>query len=350
LCGLSVRFVVAILLLCCSLLVGRTGDDDPARISGRITDAVTGLPLPSVNVFLAGTTRGTVTGPDGRYAIGNIPPGHFQIVASRVGNVVSVAEIDLRPGEEATWDAALDPRELKGQEVEVLAPSPDQWKADLASFRREFLGAGEGAESCVLENPEVLDFRRHETSGVLGASAQGILRVSNLELGYRLDITLVSFAWDSLQGAIDYTLYVQFHPLPAARPEDSLRWEESRRRTYRGSLRHFLRSLIHRRLSQAGFYVTTGMGEEVGTDATKILVTRPDGVRLLATEDVLIIDYGGSSILQRNLIRLVQGVVHIRPDATLIEQNDLLIDPGSFWAMQRVGSMLPLDYVDRAER
>jgi hypothetical protein len=341
---------VTILLLCCSVLLGRPGDDDPARISGRITDAVTGLPLASVNVFLAGTTRGTVTGPDGRYAIRNIPPGHFQVVASRVGNAVSVAEIDLRPGEEATWDAALSPRELQGQEVEVLAPSPEQWKADLASFRREFLGAGEGAESCVLENPEVLDFRRHETTGVLGASARGVLRISNGDLGYRLDITLVSFAWDSLLGTVDYTLYLLFHPLPPAHPEDSLRWEKSRRHAYRGSLRHFLTSLIHRRLTQAGFYVTTGMGEEVGTDAMKILLTRPDGVRLLATEDVLIIDYGGSSLLQRNLIRLTQGVVHIRPDGTLIEPNDLLIDPGSFWAMQRVGSLLPLDYVDRTER
>jgi hypothetical protein len=339
-----------ILLLCCSLLLGRTGDDDPARISGRITDAVTGLPLPSVNVFLTGTTRGTVTGHDGRYAIGNILPGHYRIVASRVGNAVSVAEIDLRPGEEARWDTTLAPRELQGQEVEVLAPSPEQWKADLASFRREFLGVGESAESCVLENPEVLDFRRHETTGVLTASAQGILCVRNVDLGYRLDITLVSFVWDSLLNTIDYTLYVQFHPLPPAEPEDSLRWEQSRRHAYRGSLRHFLTSLIHRRLTQAGFYVTTGMGEEIGTDAMKILLTRPDGVRLLATEDVLIIDYGGSSLLQRNLIRLAQGVVHIRADATLIEQSDLLIDPGSFWAMQRVGSMLPLDYVDRRER
>jgi hypothetical protein len=341
---------VAILLLCFSVLLGRTDGDDPGRISGRITDAVTGLPLPSVNVFLAGTTRGTVTGPDGRYAIGNVPAGHVQIVASRVGNVVSVAEIDLRPGEQATWDAALAPRELQGQEVEVLAPSPEQWKADLTSFRREFLGGGEDAESCVLENPEVLGFRRDTTTGVLTASAEDLLRVSNGDLGYRLDITLVSFAWDSLLGAVDYTLYARFHPLPPAHPDDSLRWEESRRRTYRGSLRHFLTSLVHRRLTQDGFYVTTGMGEEVGTDAAKILLTRSDGVRLLATEDVLIIDYGGSSLIQRNLIRLAQGLVHIRPDATLIEQQDLLIDPGSFWAIRRVGSMLPLDYSDRTER
>lgn len=343
---LSVRSGVNTLLWCCCILLGAGRADDPVRISGRLTDAATGLPLPSVNVFLSGTTWGTISGPDGRYAITNALPGHFRIVASKVGYMVASAELDLRAGTALTWDTLLTPRELKGAEVEVVAASPTQWRSDLASFRREFLGAGLGADSSVLENPEILDFQRNESTGILSAASDQVLRIRNGYLGYRLEVNLLSFAWDSLYSTIDYRLYVRFRPLRAARAADSLRWREARSEAYRGSLRHFLTTLVRRRLAQEGFYVTTGMGEEIGTRDLKIHLTREDGVHVLATEEVLIIDYGGSSILRRNFIRLAQGLVHLRPDASLVEQDDLRIDPGSYWATQRVGSMLPLDYID----
>ena len=45
------------------------------KVSGRVTDAVTGEPLPGVNVMLVGTSLGAATELDGSYYILNVPPG-----------------------------------------------------------------------------------------------------------------------------------------------------------------------------------------------------------------------------------------------------------------------------------
>lgn len=44
-------------------------------ISGSVVDASTKQPLPSVNVFLAGTTLGTGSDVEGRFEIKNVPLG-----------------------------------------------------------------------------------------------------------------------------------------------------------------------------------------------------------------------------------------------------------------------------------
>lgn len=345
------RFTLKILaVLVLSLPVAASGQRESGRIAGRVTDILTGGPLGSVNVFLSGTTRGTFTAADGRYAIPDVPAGHYRIVASRVDHAVGVGTVDVRAGERVTWDCALGPRELRSQEVEVVGASADEWRRDLAVFRRELLGEGKAAESCILRNPEVLNFHRDPRTGIFSASTDSVVRIDNPALGYHLHCTLSSFFWDSLLARIDYTLYIQFVPVSPASREDSLACERERRAAYRGSLRHFLRSIVSRKLTAEGFYVSTWTGIDLGPEALKIILTRPDGIRMIATADVLTIDYGGSAIVQRNVVRLAQGLVHVRPDGSLVEQQEFLIDPGSFWARQRVGSTLPLEYtVDEEE-
>lgn len=326
------------------------GQKETGQISGRITDALSGDPLGSVNVFLSGTTRGAFTAPDGRYLLADVPAGHYQIVASRVDRVVGAGTVDLQSGAHATWDCVLGPRELRSQEVEIIGVSSEEWGRNLVAFRRELLGEGDAAESCIIRNPEVLEFRRDSATGFFSATTDSVVRIDNPALGYHLQVTLSSFFWDSLLARIDYTLYIQFRPMRARGMEDSLRWREERRASYRGSLRHFLRSAVARKLSAEGFYLTTWKGDDLGTEALKIILTRPDGMRVIATDDVFTIDYGGSAVVQRNVVRLAQGLVHIRPDGSLVEQQEFLIDPGSFWAMRRVGSMLPLEYaIDEGE-
>ena len=344
----TLKILAALLLAFPPSLPGQEGT---GRISGRITDAGSGDPLGSVNVFISGTTRGTFTASDGRYTITDVPAGHHQIVASRVDHAVGLGAIDLRTGEHETWDCALGPRELRSQEIEVLAPSAETWRRDFATFRRELLGNGEPAESCIVRNPEVLNFHRDPETGIFSATTDSVVRIDNPALGYHLQCTLSSFSWDSLLARIDYTLYIQFIPMHHSSRKDSLRWEHQRLTAYRGSLRHFLRSVVARKLSVEGFYLTTWKGTDLGTEALKVILTRPDGIRMIATDEVLTIDYGGSAVIQRNIVRLAQGLVHIRPDGSLEEQQDFLIDPGSFWATQRVGSMLPLEYtVGEGER
>jgi protocatechuate 3,4-dioxygenase beta subunit len=52
----------------------------PASLQGQVTDAETGLPISGVAVALAGPIAvGVLTGTDGYYSIGNIPPGSYTV-------------------------------------------------------------------------------------------------------------------------------------------------------------------------------------------------------------------------------------------------------------------------------
>ncbi len=72
------------------LLAGTTG-----KIAGKVTDAETNDPLPSVNVILEGTTLGAITDLDGNYVILNVPPGVYRLVSNLIG-YQKVQIIDVR--------------------------------------------------------------------------------------------------------------------------------------------------------------------------------------------------------------------------------------------------------------
>ena len=67
-------------------------------LTGRVTDT-TGVALAGVRVSVVGTRFGAVTGPDGRYAIADVPPGTYRVQARLIGYAVAeVASLVLTAG------------------------------------------------------------------------------------------------------------------------------------------------------------------------------------------------------------------------------------------------------------
>ena len=60
-----------ILLLICALftLVGANADDFEAEVRGRVFDAKTNAPLPFVNIWIKGTTHGTMSNAEGSFSL-----------------------------------------------------------------------------------------------------------------------------------------------------------------------------------------------------------------------------------------------------------------------------------------
>jgi TonB-linked SusC/RagA family outer membrane protein len=81
-----------ILLLCLVTILSASAFAQEMNVSGRVTDANDGLPLPGVNVVVKGTTNGTVTDTDGRYNI-TVPAPSSVLVFSFIGLVTQ--EIDI---------------------------------------------------------------------------------------------------------------------------------------------------------------------------------------------------------------------------------------------------------------
>ncbi|CAN5818952.1 hypothetical protein BH23ACT11_BH23ACT11_04300 [soil metagenome] len=95
------------------------------RISGRVTEAGTGEPLPGVNVVIDGTQSGATTGLDGNYNILNVPPGTVRLNFSFIGFARHVAE-DVRVSidQTTTVNAVLREEVFSGEEVIVRAERP----------------------------------------------------------------------------------------------------------------------------------------------------------------------------------------------------------------------------------
>lgn len=127
------------------------------KLSGQVTDASTGEPLPGANVILEGTQLGTATDADGSYFIIGVPVGTYDIQASFVGfqtQTVSDVEInagytrelnfELAPGAELDEivveyerpiiqkDAIGAPRVVTGEELQNL---PIRGVADVAALQ-----------------------------------------------------------------------------------------------------------------------------------------------------------------------------------------------------------------------
>lgn len=115
--SVAAMFFVVLFCLAPSSALAQTG-----RIAGTVTDALTGDPLPGVNVAIVGTTQGTVTDVDGFYSIINVRPGEHDIRASFIGFAPeTVTDVRVRIDQTTPLDFALREQVFEGEEIVVTA-------------------------------------------------------------------------------------------------------------------------------------------------------------------------------------------------------------------------------------
>ena len=104
-----------------SAMLGTTG-----KISGRITDATSGDPLPFVNVIIVGSTLGAASDVDGYYNIINIPPGIYSVKASAIGyNSTTVENVKVSIDLTTNIDVKLSETSIElSKDVVVTAVRP----------------------------------------------------------------------------------------------------------------------------------------------------------------------------------------------------------------------------------
>lgn len=157
--------ILSLLLLTCILgfpvyLTGAT----TGKITGIVTDAETGEPLPGVNILIEETDLGAATNPEGRYTILNVPAGTYSMRFTFIGyadhRVTDVrVEVDLT----TTINVELRAEAIQGQAVTVMASRPVV-KKDVAASQRSIsaeeveslpindLGAAIGMQAGVTSN------------------------------------------------------------------------------------------------------------------------------------------------------------------------------------------------------
>jgi len=165
------RLLTSVFLGLAALLMGPAAPalaQDTGVVQGVITEEGTETTLPGVNVVLEGTDYGTVTGPDGRYEIEDVPTGTYTVVASFTGYTDAEGEVTVSAGERVTQDLVLvqDVQEL--EEVVVSGYRVEQTEETTGAVSR--VSGEDLAESADENFGEALQGR---AAGVRITSASG---------------------------------------------------------------------------------------------------------------------------------------------------------------------------------
>lgn len=130
--------IILSLFLVCSAFCFVQADDLPlnpsdGNIVGHILDKKTGEHLSYMNVYVKGTTIGTMTDATGHYYLKNLPEGKFTLVMKSIGYKTIEKNVSIRKGKtvEINFDAEEDAVSLDGVVVSAnrnettrrLAPS-----------------------------------------------------------------------------------------------------------------------------------------------------------------------------------------------------------------------------------
>lgn len=242
---------VALLIVLSSSITARAQDAAVATLIGTVTDEDR-QPLPGVNVYIAGSQRGTITNASGQYRMENVPLGAHRLVASMIGFESREEDLHLRRvGEEKRTDFRIEEAVLELGRVTVESTEDTEWQRRFERFKRRFIGESPNAAETEIQNPTVLNFS--ESRGELKAEAAEPLIVENHALGYRIRYDLTDF-----EARSDYNffhgspLYEEMEPRDRAEAE---RWLRNRAAAYAGSFRHALRSMIANRAEEEGFHL-----------------------------------------------------------------------------------------------
>jgi len=221
-----------------------------AVLTGYVTDATTGSPMPFAHVYVNGSTRGAVTDEKGSYTLTGVPLGTVEIVASFVGYQPATQKIRF---ENASPQKASFRLKVSEQTLDAVTirGNPKSWERHLRQFKKQLFGEPFGGQ-CVLVNSEVLHFK--EAKDHLYATASEPLVVDNQALGYRLIYDLQHFD-ATASGKVYSAGTARFEEIKAENERQASRFRRNQLTAYKGSTRHLMASLIDNTLEQAGFLV-----------------------------------------------------------------------------------------------
>ena len=83
----------------------------PARLAGRVLDAVSQLPVAGAEIRTGELQAATAA--DGGFTLGNVPPGRLELRVRRIGYAPLLEVVDLAPGLERTLTLSLEPLPLQ---------------------------------------------------------------------------------------------------------------------------------------------------------------------------------------------------------------------------------------------
>jgi len=335
-------------------------------VEGKVTDLESGLPIPMATVYVNGTTRGTITGPNGDFRLERVILP-CELILSHVS--YELIDIPLRDTAHLKeLDFKMEPRVIRLQEATIIRPQlRDEY---LRRFRLWFLGVDYVESGARILNDSVLMFRMRENEQ-FSVEASGPIMVYLPETGYMLTMNLVRFDLDYSEELEGYHCsilgYYYFEPMATGSRKEQRMRARRRAEVYYNSSMHFCRSLYHNQLMENGYLFQRACVPEVeeGVNPAEvpdfIATYGPDDygnqrlllIRFVCPDFNILFHYNSrnrpvdltymqSYRVKRSGLSFLTDSVYIYPSGR-IPENSILFS--GFIGKKGVASMLPRDYI-----
>lgn len=218
-------------------------------INGIVTEK--NGPLEGAAVYFNNTMLGTTTDSDGKFSI-KVKEGIYELVVSYLGYQKIIYSLNTSSREKLLI-FKLEEEENILDEIKISATVyNDEWRHNLETFKREFLGRSEIAADCKIINPEVLHFNYDSKNKILNAIARKPLELKHESLGYKIMYELEEFTIN--KNMVSYLGYSRYENLKGSKRKQ-LQWKKNRLTAYNGSYTHFYQTLLKNTTYKEGFII-----------------------------------------------------------------------------------------------
>ena len=305
-------------------------------VSGRITDADDGMPLPGASIFIANTTIGIASDESGNYSLTVPGKGSFEIVISHVGYQSVFHKVDV-PQDAHQYNVSLITNEL--EEVTINAPKT-YTNSDVNLFWQKILGEKPSKRGLEVLNPGKVYF--YKSGNILRASCREPIEIVNHQMGYYIRYVLQSFEYDYSEKK--YTLYGMpyFEELIPQNNRQNNRWKMKRQEVYAVSINHFLRALYREQIHEEGFVLankTQYMNGTISPVLFQDIFQAGQDTTLLNVADTLLLLCYSKSIVK--MIEDINLTISVREELKKSQYNTVFVYDYSFDHISKEDALNP---------
>lgn len=317
-------------------------------IKGTVYDSETKIPIQYAAVYFTGTLIGTSSDEDGKFELDISKYKSKPLTIRAVGYQTFILDSILADKHYKIF-LQLDSYEIEEVRVETKNLVKRR-KANLKLFKREFLGTSGNQKLCKIINEEDIAFNYGLDKDTVKAFARKPIKILNGALGYVITYHLDMFEYYKDRNVVSFSGDIVFNEDLAVGQSNDGSYSAKREDAYLGSCMHFIRALWNNSLKMNGFTISRFTFNVLSSGIP--LSSMPNAN--VTYDDIVVLDNKHNKYLNnKEELSIHYGSMyskmHFLKSKVLIGRNGFFDPSGIRWyghmATQRVGDMLPYDYI-----
>ncbi|MEP1150131.1 MAG: carboxypeptidase-like regulatory domain-containing protein [Balneola sp.] len=337
-------------------------------VNGSVYSETDSRSIPGAQIFINGSTIGTLSDNEGNFVLRNIPEGKHELIIQVLG-FNSVKKTISTESLESNYEFILNEKIYNLDQITV-EPDTEDWEYNFEEFQDNFIGKGPFSKNTIIKNRDVINFDYDSEKRTLTTFAYERLIIENKDLGYTVYFYLEDFQLNYKEGTTSFYGQTFFEELKSNRSKTNRKWNENRKKAYLGSFLHFTHSLIDGQASQNGYVIKGEKREPKARYVSKDTVSttqffQPIDSSTFAFSFINFLnvtytkEYEDISYLRaiakpldsnpRTLVDFQNSSFTLLEDSVLLDKNGFLLSPTSilfdgYWGFEKLSDMLPNNY------